>query len=175
MIWLLIIACAAMLGMLVQQSVEAGLLGVALILMAFPGRDPARPRLIRVLPWLWGLNLVAAAAILVLRSGSAGSLPEEIRELSDFDLWSTLLLSPLLLGTFFYAKRAFKPAAVVSAVVSSAAYLSDYFDGARGLGEGIRATSSVGFEIAITAYLLARFRVDSPKRVSKNGSPPSIA
>lgn len=98
------------------------MIGILLVfvLISFPGPDPARPRLLRFLPWLWALEFVASV---ILGGGKLfipeEKIPREFSNVSWVEILTALLAAPLLFRLYFKKSRLLPTALLVIAIVQS--------------------------------------------------------
>ena len=77
-----------------------------MIFVVFPGKG-ARPWLVRLAPWLWGLSFLLAFILLLFQNLNSQSLPQELTEVSSTELWGTVVFVPLLLWGYIRENKPF--------------------------------------------------------------------
>lgn len=138
----------------VSEFIIAPVLVLALIL--FPGRDPDRPTLVKVLPWLWGLSALMAALLLVAEFAGKSMFPAGSPQPTPEELWTTLLVSPVLIWALVTRHRHFRVIVIASTVFMVGMEIYGYLDSSRDLKAVIELTGNLFAELLIAGYLLAK-------------------
>lgn len=129
---------------------------IALIL--FPGPDAQNPRLVRWIPWIWGLNFFAAIAFLVAGFMGKSLVGPEANAPTVGELWATVVFAPLLIATLLKQHALFKPLLIASTVLFLGLEAKEYSDSLQD-GKALLALVGEGSAgIVLTAYLLVKTR-----------------
>ena len=133
-----------------------------LALIFFPGDDQSNPRLVRWVPWLWALNIIAAVVLLGAQGLGKTLLSPEVDGPTNAELWTTLFFAPTLIWTLVKRHRAFRVILVISVLTSLGLQISDYSQSAQDTKAIITLVGEGLSELLLAAYLFVK--VKTPRR-----------
>lgn len=129
-----------------------------IVLIFFPGPDAKNPRLVRWIPWIWGLNFLAALAFLVAGAMGKSLVGPEADAPTSGELWATVVFAPLLMATLLKRHVAFKPLLIVSTVLFLGLEAKEYADSLQDGKALLELIGEGSAEIILTSYLLVKTR-----------------
>jgi hypothetical protein len=143
------------LGPLAEALIPAALF---VTLVMFPGPNRDQPRLVRAMPWLWGFSFVVAAALALSRAIGKPLFGETMREVSTYEIWSTIAFTGPLIWTLVKRHWAFRWIIAVSAVITLVGEYLDYSTSTGDAGAMITLISGMATELALAIYLFVKFK-----------------
>ena len=140
-------------------------------LISFPGTakdKTADPRLFRVLPWLWILNFGFTLVLISADFLGKDILSPEVPHPSSLELWSTIVLTPLL--AWFFMKRRELSFQTLASTFSMAtlAILTidclDYTTSAKTVKDVFELIGNIASELILLVYVCSVFYRQKKKR-----------
>lgn len=140
----------------------------------FPGKDAAKPRLLKIMPWLWGLSFAASVAVLAARAMGKELIPNDgtTPAITQVELIGTIVVTPLLLRAFLMKKRFFPHLLIASSAAVLALSIHEFATGTQGPREIINLAAEVATEALLTAYLVLKFPAYARSRDSADPASP---
>lgn len=127
-------------------------------LVFFPGKDPQNPRLVRWVPWLWGLNFVAATVLLGAQFIGKDLLTADVDAPSNAELWATLVFAPVLIWTLIKRHRTFRIVLIIAAVTSLGLQISEYSQSTQDAKATLTLIGESLSELILAVYLFVKVK-----------------
>jgi hypothetical protein len=137
---------------------------VLIVLILFPGKDLENPRIVKLVPWFWGLGMVVAVFFLVMDALGKSIMPgADSRPPTPAELWSTILFTPPLVWAFVKRNLFFRPILIVSSLVFVGIEFWLYSDSAKHISDVFDLVGNISAEVILTVYLLLRVKMPTHK------------
>lgn len=132
---------------------------LVLALIFFPGRDPERPTLVKVIPWFWALEVLASVFFLAAQwTGRQAGLSDDVRPPTAPELWASIVLGIPLIWSLAKRSRTFRPLLIVSTAVFIAISIWAYADAGGDFKAKLELAGSLVTQLMVTIYLLMKVR-----------------
>ncbi len=131
-------------------------LAVALIL--FPGADEAAPRLVKVMPWFWSLEILVSLVFVVMDLAGKKLFEADQRQPTAVEIWSGIILTAPLIWLLAKRHKAFRPMLVVATLVNLGIAVWVYSDGSGDIKAKFELAGGISTELLVSIYLLMKVR-----------------
>ena len=133
-----------------------------MIFIVFPGNG-AKPWLVRLAPWLWGLSFVLAFILLLFQNLGSQTLPQELAEVSVTELWGAVLFAPFLLWGYVRENKPFLWILWISFIFSITTESINYWNESLEFEKLLTLASFTLADFIFTFYLFRYFLAASKK------------
>jgi hypothetical protein len=157
------------LGLLFFLSVIFSILGAAIseflivplvliTLILFPGKDAKNPRLVRFIPWIWGLGAAISLVFLLAELIGRPMASPEMHNPTLPELWSTVLLTPPLIWALVRRNRFFRPLLIGSAILFTGLEFWIYSESNADIKAIFELVGGASSELILAIYLFIKVR-----------------
>ena len=133
-------------------------LALAVSLILFPGTDQANPRLVKVIPWFWGLEIIVSFIFVALDLAGKKLFESDQRQPTAIEIWSGIIFTAPLIWLIVKRHKAFRPMLVVATLVNLAIGFWVYSDSIGDVKAKFELAGGVTTELLVSIYLLVKVR-----------------
>ncbi|MBI3557029.1 MAG: hypothetical protein HY074_12255 [Deltaproteobacteria bacterium] len=131
---------------------------LAVSLMLFPGNDLAAPRLVKVMPWFWGLEILVSFVFIALDLAGKKLFESDQRQPTAIEIWSGIILTAPLIWLIVKRHKAFRPMLVLATLVNLAIGFWVYSGSLGDIKAKFELAGGVSTELLVSIYLLMKVR-----------------